>query len=149
MWGMLIAAGVSLASGAMAGNAAEKAARGQVKKLNQEREMTLFSAELENAFALGEAEASSYASGIQMSGSNERYINDLSSAAQRNIQSINLDYDTRIQTVLAGGQATAKNARLGGISGAIGQGINMYNAGAAGDRRDSHLAKMAAPKGDG
>ncbi len=146
MWG-LVSGLLSLASGSSAAKSAKKTARDQADKINQEREMTLLSAELENAFVIGEANAASFASGIQMSGSNEKYINDLSSAAARNIQSINLDYDTRVQTVLAGGEATAKNAMLGGISGAIGAGIGVYNASAAQGRRQSKLAKMAAPKG--
>tara|TARA_R110000765_G_scaffold170696_1_gene275682 strand:- start:1567 stop:1977 length:411 start_codon:yes stop_codon:yes gene_type:complete len=118
-WAGTIVAGVSVASSLIGGAAGKKAAKAAAKLKREETAEALRRGRRRNKRTLGRAVAASYASNIQMSGSNRAYIQDLDLEMQRE------------QSWLARAGAQSAAALAAGGSAAMVQGVAQATSTAA------------------
>lgn len=119
-WAGTIAAGVSVTTSLVGGAMGKKAAKAAAKLKREETAEALRRGRRRNKRTLGRAVAASYASNIQMSGSNKAYIQDLdmemkreqewlARAGAQSAAALNAAGSTAMTQGVAQGAATAAN----------------------------------------
>ena len=114
--GFAIAAGVSALSSLIGGAKGKKAAKRESERRMRETEEAVRRQKLDNRQTIGTATAGSYASGIDMSGSNKAYIENMQSEMDRQIAWIRESGASAADAARKQGDS----AMISGIAGAAG-----------------------------
>ena len=113
-------AGMSLYSGMSGAKKARKAGKATADMIRMETAIAERRAKRDLSELMKQARGAAYNSGIQMSGSTDKYVRELEYRGYEGISDIRRIGAAQAKAAKAGGQATASSLALQGISGAIG-----------------------------
>jgi hypothetical protein len=123
-----VGAGISLVGGLSTARKARAAGREQAKFIRMETDETVRRMQLTNSMQMKQARGAGYASGIQMSGSNEQYIRTMQTELARELAWTKKAGYQAAKAAKRGANVNFQASAIGSAVGALGQVSNAVSA---------------------